>query len=57
MPLGRRYSSFAPEIIISNFPDSLIWRKAIAEFVQPAHDSCHLHHLLKTDYLQKQARQ
>ena len=44
MPLEGRCSSFAPEIIISTFPDSLSWRKAIAEFIQPAPDSDHTHY-------------
>ena len=44
MPLDGKCSSFAPEIIISSFPDSHIWSKAIAELDQTAQDSFYPHH-------------
>ena len=55
MPLEGRCPSFAPEIIFSSFPDSHIWRKAIAELVQTAQDSfCPHHYRILIIYKNKQ---
>ena len=58
MPLQGRCSSFAPEIIISSFPDSHIWSKAIVELVQTAQDSFYSHrYRILIIYKNKQANE